>query len=572
MEEKMFPKSRVKRIVERALEIGERKAMDRFNIPLLRLNACGIIEKVNKKATTSFSTPEHELVGKHVTDLLQADPSDHEAILADVAKAVKQAQPGETIALPPTLVMRRDPSGEPIESIARFSVYRPVKGKPRIYVSMTHTRRVLQQSRLLKDFFDLADTINSQNDLDKVLQSIADHFADRFNAAAIVVRPNGGNTLKLAAFAGKGILPADFLSFHDIPIGKGLIGKAAESLSPIEVPNIREWPESVRPDIDEKYGFTNSIAVPLTIKGADGKPVLVGVIGLFKGGEHAKEKFRPHERRMLEVLAGNTATAIHKARLTKELKFMAERDFLTGVFNRRVFFHSLRDYLNANPPGSKEFHPAIERKRFSVFFVDANNLKLLNDTHGYAQGNTGLKMIASALQKHAPKNAVVARLGGDEFGVFVPDVDMPASDAFLEKVRKEVSEGVQKNDEMRSVGFGVAIDYMHFGAGGKSERKYKNLYDLLDKDTTHMSSFEEHSLLDSLMQLAEEKMKAAKKSARSQQHVFIPRLVEDLAARTSRGELSPEHEKKFLELLAAHAGQAVYDQYAKAKASKDNAK
>ncbi|NYZ75090.1 GAF domain-containing protein, partial [Candidatus Micrarchaeota archaeon] len=340
--EKLFPKSRVTRMVKRALEIGEHKAIDRYNIPLLRLNAGGIIEKVNKKATTSFSTPAEQLIGRPVTELFHSEPGDHHTILHEVNAAMSKAEPGQTVALPPALVMRKDPSGESIESIARFSVYRPVKGEPKIYVSMTHTRRVLEKSKLLREFFDLADTVNSQRDLNKVLQGVADHFASRFNAIAIVVRPNGGNTLKLAAAAGKGLNVPDFIRFNEIPIGSGLLGKAAESLRPIEVENLREWSESFNPELDADYNFHHSIAVPLTVKGADGKPVLVGVIGLFKGGEHAHEKFRPHEKRMFEVLAGNTATAIHNAKLTRDLRFMAERDEQTGLYNRRVLFRRMR--------------------------------------------------------------------------------------------------------------------------------------------------------------------------------------------------------------------------------------
>ena len=560
--EKLFPKSRVTRMVKRALEIGERKGMNRFNIPLIQLSPGGWIEHVNRKATASFSIPEHELVGRHITDLLQPDPGDHESILADVAKAVKEAEPGKMVALPPTLVMRKDPNGEPIESIARFSVYRPVKGEPKVYVSMTHTRRVLEKSKLLKEFFGLADTVNSERDLDKVLQGVADHFATQFNSAAIVVKPNGGNKLKLAAFAGKGILPADFLKFNDIPSGSGLIGQAAESLMPREEQNLREWSDSFNPELDEKYNFRHSIAMPLTVKGADGKPVLVGVIGLFKGGVHANETFRPHERRMFEVLAGNTATAIHNAKLTRDLRFMAERDEKTGLYNRRVLFQRMRDYLNAGPPGSKEFVPELEHKRFTTFLIDADNLKLLNDLHSYADGDRGLKVVADAIKKHAPKGTTIARIGGDEFVVFMPEVDMPASDAYVKAVGDEITKHVSADEKMKAVNFGASISYTHFGAGGRTEGKYHNLYDLTKK--YGKTSAEEHAVLNSLLELPEAGMKELKQ-ARSQLHVFVPRLLDDLAARAASKEITPEQEEAVLKMVAAHAGSFVHGEYASAK-------
>ena len=413
------------------------------------------------------------------------------------------------------------------------------------------------------EFFSLADAINSEADLNLVFQRAADHFAKRFKATAIIAKPNGGPVLKLAAFAGKDIVPAHILAnFRDIPYGRGLIGQVAATMEPIEVPNLLEWEHSVNTEIDRRYGFKRSMAVPLTTKGADGKPVLVGVIGLFKKGEHADEEFQPHEKRMVGVLAGNIAIAIHNSSLVSQLKRMAEEDFLTGLHNRRVLFTRMRDHLNSNPPGSAEFIPSLERKRMSIFFLDANSLKLLNDLHGHEAGNQGLKLIADSLRKHAPRDWTIARIGGDEFAAFAPDVDIPKSEEYLAKVKAEIAESIAAHPlakQMKEAGFGVAGDYSHFGAGGTTKGNYYNLFELLPH-AEQFTTQAEHDAFFALLQLPASQVEKAK-LGRNQLHAHVPTMVDDMAQKVVSGELTAEEGSKFAGLLANHAGPFVHSLY-----------
>ncbi|MGC9114308.1 MAG: diguanylate cyclase domain-containing protein [Candidatus Micrarchaeia archaeon] len=565
MEEKRatttLPTDVLRQLFKQGRERAGREAMERFNIPLLEMDARGFVRHVNKKTVTSFGVPREKLIGKHLREIIEEEPADHVGLVEEVMQHAREVKPGETRVVRPSLVIRRDPKGEPIETIARFTIYRPTAGEPKIFASMTHTRRVLEQSKLLKEFFDLADTINSQRDLDQLLQKVAERFAERFNATAIVLRPSEGNKLELAAFAGEEILPKDFLKFDNISFGKGLVGKAAETLQYQEVLNLLEWPESVNRELDQKYQFKHSVAVPLTVKGADGKPVLVGVIGVFKGGKHADEQFRPHELRMLKVLADNTATTIHNAELTRGLRRVAERDSLTGLYNRVVLFRRIRDYFNAFPPENPNFKLNLQNKRATIFYVDANNLKLLNDFHGYEAGDKGIKLIADTLKKHAPKDATVARVGGDEFVVFAPDIDLPASEEFKNKVLADLSERLKGEEEMRFVNFGATVNYKHFGAGGQSREEYQNLLELPLPESGEESA---EALKDRLLSLAEERMKKYKKK-REETHLYVPQVLRELARKAATRQVTPQEERIILKTVMEHAGKTVLKQYASFK-------
>ena len=65
-----------------------------------------------------------------------------------------------------------------------------------------------------------------------------------------------------------------------------------------------------------------------------------------------------------------------------------------------------------------------EERLVALCFVDLDNLKKLNDTHGHAVGDTALKSIGYILREYEKKyDGVVGRYGGDEFVLLLTDID-----------------------------------------------------------------------------------------------------------------------------------------------------
>jgi diguanylate cyclase (GGDEF)-like protein len=89
-----------------------------------------------------------------------------------------------------------------------------------------------------------------------------------------------------------------------------------------------------------------------------------------------------------------------------QLRELADRDFLTGIFNTRVFDEALARRCQAGRP-------------FLLLLGDMDNLKQVNDTHGHTAGNIELRRLAEALARTLGPDDVVARVGGDEFAVLI---------------------------------------------------------------------------------------------------------------------------------------------------------
>src|SRR5690606_8036651 len=72
----------------------------------------------------------------------------------------------------------------------------------------------------------------------------------------------------------------------------------------------------------------------------------------------------------------------------------------------------------------QEFSRALQRDRpLSLAFIDLDDFKKINDTHGHLIGDQVLKSFAGHLQEQLRGTDTVARFGGEEFVVLFPDTD-----------------------------------------------------------------------------------------------------------------------------------------------------
>jgi len=94
----------------------------------------------------------------------------------------------------------------------------------------------------------------------------------------------------------------------------------------------------------------------------------------------------------------------------KQVAFQAMHDELTGLPNRRLFM----DRLSQGIARSRRNDSTV-----AVIFVDLNEFKAINDTHGHEAGDIVLKVSGQRIQQVIRQDDTAARLGGDEFVVML---------------------------------------------------------------------------------------------------------------------------------------------------------
>ena len=108
-----------------------------------------------------------------------------------------------------------------------------------------------------------------------------------------------------------------------------------------------------------------------------------------------------------------------------ELERLVVRDTLTPLYNRRYFMDVLDRWCwRAHRYGGE----------YGLLYVDVDNLKMVNDSHGHAAGDALLISIANALLAGVRRSDVVARIGGDEFAILLDNIAPAELDGKVERL------------------------------------------------------------------------------------------------------------------------------------------
>jgi diguanylate cyclase (GGDEF)-like protein/PAS domain S-box-containing protein len=125
----------------------------------------------------------------------------------------------------------------------------------------------------------------------------------------------------------------------------------------------------------------------------------------------------------------------------------AERDWLTGVYNRRVF----EERLEALYSTAHRY-----RRPLSLVFMDIDHFKAVNDFHGHAVGDRVLKCMAALLEELVRDADTVCRWGGEEFAVLLPETGAAEAGEFAERVRTRIKMAAFPGIGGITASFGVA--------------------------------------------------------------------------------------------------------------------
>ncbi len=133
------------------------------------------------------------------------------------------------------------------------------------------------------------------------------------------------------------------------------------------------------------------------------------------------------------------------------VKDMANKDFLTGAYNRRFFFNS----------GEQIFAKARRRKKsLAVAMIDIDKFKNINDTYGHDVGDVAIQEIKRILDKQLRSSDLMARFGGEEFCILLEDITIENSKILFEKIRKVFETNIITIDKLQiSYTISIGVSY-----------------------------------------------------------------------------------------------------------------
>ena len=122
-------------------------------------------------------------------------------------------------------------------------------------------------------------------------------------------------------------------------------------------------------------------------------------------------------------------TSQNNTKLIDVLKDEAMHDGMTGLLNHKFFEKRLDEEIER----SNRYNETM-----TLLFLDLDNFKRINDTHGHQYGDYVLKITASIIQDNVRNIDIVSRYGGEEFSVVLVNADKKVSLKTAERIRKEI--------------------------------------------------------------------------------------------------------------------------------------
>src|SRR5262245_42348653 len=151
-----------------------------------------------------------------------------------------------------------------------------------------------------------------------------------------------------------------------------------------------------------------------------------------------------------QYLLGVIEDVTERARADERIKFMAHHDLLTGLSNRALFMEKI-----------EEAGARLRRRgeTFTVFMLDLDRFKNVNDSLGHPEGDTLLKDTARRLKSSLRETDVLARLGGDEFAILQSGEANQRADAtaLADRIIDIIKEPYDINGNKVTIGTSIGI-------------------------------------------------------------------------------------------------------------------
>lgn len=149
-----------------------------------------------------------------------------------------------------------------------------------------------------------------------------------------------------------------------------------------------------------------------------------------------------------------------------KLKEMAQKDSLTGLYNKGTAQELCKDYLKHE--GKDRIH--------AYFIIDVDNFKGINDTFGHICGDEILKKVSELICNPFREDDVIGRIGGDEFTVFVKNIP---SELVIQKKAEEIQKAFSKIRNIKEYPISVSCS-IGISIYPKDAKTFEELYQKAD--------------------------------------------------------------------------------------------
>ena len=169
----------------------------------------------------------------------------------------------------------------------------------------------------------------------------------------------------------------------------------------------------------------------------------------FNDDEYEKNFIANKHYLVLDALTNLSNTVIAELEEAKQqLKEQANRDYLTGLYNRRYFNEVAQDLI---------YIAKRKKEVFAVIMLDIDKFKNINDTYGHSVGDDVIRILSQTIMQTVRESDIVSRYGGEEFALLLPFTDKEGALKIAEKIRQNVEDKKIVSDDGQIIHFTVSL-------------------------------------------------------------------------------------------------------------------
>ncbi len=274
---------------------------------------------------------------------------------------------------------------------------------------------------LLDNIYYIMERVIVFEGIDEVLQHIIKTAVSLTRGDASTLRLFNIKTGKLEIKTGWG-LSNGFLKQPPLSLGEGIVGRVVLSGEPFMTTDVTKVSHCVYKELAQMEEIKAVLSVPLKTK-----ETTIGCITVYRKKEEA---FTETEMLLLNIFASQAVEAIEKTHLMEDLRRQATFDYLTNIYNKGAVMRRLREEIA---------RASRQNLILSVLFIDIDDFKRFNDTHGHLMGDKLLADFADILKRLSRKSDIVGRYGGEEFIIITPGNDKKGGMSLAVKLQNTVS-------------------------------------------------------------------------------------------------------------------------------------
>ncbi|MBI3695967.1 MAG: diguanylate cyclase [Acidobacteria bacterium] len=261
---------------------------------------------------------------------------------------------------------------------------------------------IAEAQQELQVLYELTQALGNSLSVEETLKLVTSQLQKviRFQAIAIYLVSDGKLTPRFV----EGLNSA-LLARLQIPVGEGLSGWVVANGKPVLNGVASVEPGYVH-DPTQFSKLRSALSVPL-----DSPRGIIGALTLYSIQYNS---FTVDHLRILKAIGLKAGSTIHNALIHEAIGNSAQTDALTSLPNARALASRLEEELA---------RATREHTSFSIFMIDLNGLKQINDRLGHLTGNKVIKAVAGALRACLRPYDFLARVGGDEFVLLLSRMD-----------------------------------------------------------------------------------------------------------------------------------------------------